>query len=264
MRARNIKPDFFKNDKLAEVPMTARLLFIGLWCYADRDGFFEVRPKKIKAEIFPYENLKTEHIIQALSALVTSGFILNFNNPDSDDIMQIVNFKSHQRPHYNEKPSVLKDIIKTCNQSNNNLLPKKQALVPDIRNDDIIIDDCGMRNDGKAPSCVPFDLSGLWLDMTKGVLPGIAAITDKRKTSIKARLKETPKQIDPKEYWQNIIQRILDSDFCCGKSKNGWKASFDWLLQPDTHIKVLEGKYDNKKSGGLNKTQENILASMEN
>ncbi len=41
MRSRNIKPDFFLNEDLAEVSHTSRLLFIGLWCFADRDGRFE-------------------------------------------------------------------------------------------------------------------------------------------------------------------------------------------------------------------------------
>ena len=55
MRARNIKPGFFKNDTLAELEFAARLLFIGLWGLADRAGRLEDRPKKIKAEVFPYD-----------------------------------------------------------------------------------------------------------------------------------------------------------------------------------------------------------------
>ena len=38
MRARDIKPGFFKNDQLAECSMAARLLFPGLWMLADREG----------------------------------------------------------------------------------------------------------------------------------------------------------------------------------------------------------------------------------
>ena len=45
MRARNIKPGFFKNDALAELDFAGRLLFIGLWGIADRAGRLEDRPK---------------------------------------------------------------------------------------------------------------------------------------------------------------------------------------------------------------------------
>ena len=51
MRARNLKPGFFQNEYLADLPPLARILFCGLWCSADRNGRLEYRPKKIKAEI---------------------------------------------------------------------------------------------------------------------------------------------------------------------------------------------------------------------
>lgn len=37
-RARNIKPGFFTNDELVELPFEVRSLFIGLWAIADREG----------------------------------------------------------------------------------------------------------------------------------------------------------------------------------------------------------------------------------
>ena len=47
--ARNIKPAFFANEFLAELPCEARLLFIGLWTLADRRGRLEDRSKGIMA-----------------------------------------------------------------------------------------------------------------------------------------------------------------------------------------------------------------------
>ena len=46
-RARNIKPGFFANDLLVDLPFEVRLLFIGLWTIADRAGRLCDRPKKI-------------------------------------------------------------------------------------------------------------------------------------------------------------------------------------------------------------------------
>lgn len=46
--------------------------------------------------------------------------------------------------------------------------------------------------------------------------------------------------------WLAIITRLNDSDFCTGKNDRGWKATFDWLLQEETHLKISEGKYDNR------------------
>lgn len=142
MRARNIKPDFFKNENLAEIPHQTRLLFIGLWCYADREGYLEARPKKIKAEIFPYEEI---NITESLATLAVSGFIHVYASSGNYPVIKILNFNKHQRPHYNEKPSILKNIIDTSNQGIKHLQPRKEALGSDIMIDDIMIPD--IRND---------------------------------------------------------------------------------------------------------------------
>ena len=62
MRARNIKPGFFKNEALADCDLQARLLFVGLWCMADREGRMEYRPKRIKIEVLPYDNCNIEKL----------------------------------------------------------------------------------------------------------------------------------------------------------------------------------------------------------
>jgi hypothetical protein len=49
-----IKPDFFDDPDVADLSFAARLLFIGLWTLADKDGFLEDDLRRIKANIpFP-------------------------------------------------------------------------------------------------------------------------------------------------------------------------------------------------------------------
>ena len=62
VRARNLKPGYFKNEGLADLPPLARILFAGLWGMADREGRLEDRPKRIKAEILPYDNCDTDKL----------------------------------------------------------------------------------------------------------------------------------------------------------------------------------------------------------
>ena len=50
-RIRSLKPEFFKDEDLALLPFEARILYSGLWCYADREGRLEDRPKYLKADI---------------------------------------------------------------------------------------------------------------------------------------------------------------------------------------------------------------------
>lgn len=98
MRSRNIKPGFFKCEDLAECDPLARLLFAGLWCLADCDGRLEDRPKRIKAELFPFEDCDIEGL---LGQLVAKGFIDRYQ-VDERKVIQVLTFKKHQRPHHKE------------------------------------------------------------------------------------------------------------------------------------------------------------------
>lgn len=103
MRARNIKPGFYTNDALAELPPLTRLLFTGLWCLADRAGRLEDRPKKIKAEILPYDDCDAQAMLDALQ---TAGFITRYT-VDGTPYIQVTNFLKHQNPHIREPQSTI-------------------------------------------------------------------------------------------------------------------------------------------------------------
>ena len=104
-RARNIKPGLFKNELLVEQSLFVRLLFVGLWTLADREGRLEDRPKRIKLELFPYDSENTD---DALTVLAENGFIVRYQSAGIN-VIQIVNFLKHQTPHGTEKDSLLPD-----------------------------------------------------------------------------------------------------------------------------------------------------------
>lgn len=102
-RARNLKPKFFKNEDLADLAFEYRLLFQGLWCEADREGRLEDRPKRIKAEVFPYDEVDVE---DGLCKLHASGFIDRYEF-DGSKYIQVVAFAKHQNPHCKEAASTI-------------------------------------------------------------------------------------------------------------------------------------------------------------
>lgn len=100
-RARNIKPGFFTNEQLVELPMSTRLLFIGLWTLADREGRLEDRPRRIKMHVFPTDSIDVDAGIDELGA---AGFLERYIIEGSAYI-QITNFHKHQNPHHRERES---------------------------------------------------------------------------------------------------------------------------------------------------------------
>jgi hypothetical protein len=102
-RTRNIKPGFFKNEELAECDPLARILFAGLWTIADREGRLEDRPKRIKAELLPYDVANADEL---LDQLARHGFIVRYQ-VEGLRYIEIATFTKNQQPHVNEAPSTI-------------------------------------------------------------------------------------------------------------------------------------------------------------
>ncbi|MBO5839778.1 MAG: hypothetical protein J6R06_08910, partial [Bacteroidales bacterium] len=72
-------------------------------------------------------------------------------------------------------------------------------------------------------------------------LPKVTKITDARKKLINARLKE---------YTMDDLKKAFklaeESDFLTGRSGKWGGANFDWIMNTNNIVKILEGNYTNK------------------
>lgn len=70
-------------------------------------------------------------------------------------------------------------------------------------------------------------------------------LSKKRSEAIRARLKEKPDLV----YWDSVMRIMANSKFLTGKippsggREKPFRADIDFLLRPDTHLRVIEGKY---------------------
>lgn len=129
-RIRFIKHEFFIDDDLANQSHAARLLFIGLWTLADREGRLEDKPAKIKAQLFPYEQMDVDRMLSELA----DGFVTRYE-VDGKAYIQINNFAKHQNPHYKEKPSTIPKHDSTLSQHQVNVkstLSQSKRSLPSV------------------------------------------------------------------------------------------------------------------------------------
>lgn len=113
-RRRSLSPEFFKDEDLACLPFEARLLFQGLWCYADRSGRLEDRPKYLKAEIFAYDRVDVDKLLSLLAnPQITDrpakAFIRRYT-VETRQYIEIIEFSKHQNPHPHEPSSLFPDL----------------------------------------------------------------------------------------------------------------------------------------------------------
>lgn len=92
-RIRTIKPDFWTDEKIVELSAFARLLFIGLWNFADDEGRMTYSPKKIKMQVFPADSLD----ISALFGEIRRESLIDVYIVDDIEYLQIKNFAVHQK-----------------------------------------------------------------------------------------------------------------------------------------------------------------------
>ncbi len=129
-RSRNVKPGFFSNEKLSELPWQARLLFIGLWTVCDRAGRVEDRPKKIKAVVFPYDDGDVDAM---LSMLQRGGFVVRYEAAGTR-LIQVVNWHKHQAPHFKEAASTWPPPPEPC--ASPGLAPDEPGADPGLAADE--------------------------------------------------------------------------------------------------------------------------------
>lgn len=113
-RIRNVKPDFFDDTKLASVSLEARYLFIGLFCWFDRQGVMEADVKFIKHRVFPYDSQITEEQVNGwLAELVELDRVRRLKY-EGKWYLYCPNFSKHQKFHRDEKAKypVPLDILK--------------------------------------------------------------------------------------------------------------------------------------------------------
>ena len=99
MRIRSIVPGFFTSESMGDVTRDCRLLFVGLWAMADKNGCLAKKLKKIKAEVFPYDDDVTSEVLQKwLQSLSESGSIeFYIEEPSGQECIYIPNFTKHQK-----------------------------------------------------------------------------------------------------------------------------------------------------------------------
>ena len=99
-RLRTIKPDFWTDEKLTECSLSARLLFIGTWNFADDNGNLDRSSKQIKARVFPLDNLDCEPLILEL---LEKELLVEYEYEDRL-YLHIQGFNKHQLINRPSKP----------------------------------------------------------------------------------------------------------------------------------------------------------------
>src|SRR3990167_279483 len=93
-RIRAIKPEFWTDEKVVQLPLAARLVFIGLWNLADDEGYLWFEPVRIKMLLMPMDDVDMASI---LDELVSCGLMSSHETSvNGKKCLRVNNFLRHQ------------------------------------------------------------------------------------------------------------------------------------------------------------------------
>lgn len=88
-RIRTVKPEFWTDLKVVTLSPFARLLFMGMWNFADDCGHIEDEPLQLKLQILPNDAVDASGLVEELMDV---GLVKRLTG-----CLEIVNFNRHQR-----------------------------------------------------------------------------------------------------------------------------------------------------------------------
>lgn len=101
-RIRTIKPEFFTSEDIVSLSPLARLLYIALWCEADKEGRLVWKPMTFKLRYMPGDNCDIQALCQEI---LDRGLVKQYG----EGLAYIPSFSAHQHINPRESASQLPD-----------------------------------------------------------------------------------------------------------------------------------------------------------
>ena len=145
--------------------------------------------------------------------------------------------ETQAEPNHNPNEALTNNQI-TNNQITNNRKKKEVQEKPASRKSDDFRDSLVEK------------IASVYRETTTGYFSQIQAVTEKRKRSVKKFIDFYRKQVnavDEAAFLSAVREyfcRAVRSPFLTGQNERGWRADFDFLMNENKALALLEGKYD--------------------
>lgn len=100
-RIRTTKPEFWTSEQVLSCSPLARLMFIGLWNFCDDNGVHTASHVRLKAEVFPGDDISVDKIKRLIAELISNNLLREYS-VDGKLYWIVTGWKKHQRI---EKPT---------------------------------------------------------------------------------------------------------------------------------------------------------------
>lgn len=233
-RIRTIKPDFFTSEDIVSLTAFARLLYIGLWCEADREGRFAWKPGTFKIRYLPADNCNIAKLCQEL---VDRGVVVLYG----DGLAFIPQFLAHQHINPREAESILPEpdaSARVTDASNLELHAQvgrkgKERKEGETRGASVPLAEVVQEYHEALPSCLRVEVIG-----------GERVRKFAKVEKLARRLCADRGWEYDRGFWRDFFAECAKDPWYRGEVANpknaSWKQSLDVLLREDHFTKIME------------------------
>lgn len=154
----------------------------------------------------------------------------NGRQTDRQTDNQTVTYQEERNKEYkNNNNYILKDIV--CDTAEVSPTPSDKIVA--------------LKN--KNPNTPYSQIVELYNDTCGAAFGMVTSLSIQRKKHLKILFRDLNHDLDT---IRHLFIKAKESDFLRGHNKRSWRATFDWLIKINNAVKVLDGNYDNKHTGG--------------
>lgn len=232
MPQRFLRPGITNSEKWNGVSFGAQSLFIRILTLVDDFGRYDGRIAILHGHCFSMRPDVTVKQTAAYRSELQTNDLISIYEATGREYLQVNQWQERARSDKSKFPDPPQNTEKQDSAADGSGAQPNPASI-DHRPSTIV-----PRPSNNGHASADADLVVKFWNESK--LPKVQTISDDRSTSLRARLKDT--------WWiANYGEGIKKADaspFCHGTNNRGWKATFDWFIQPGTLVKIMEGKYD--------------------
>lgn len=273
-RIRTLKPEFWTSEQITDCSPIARLLFVGIWSFADDNGIHPASVKRLKMEVFPSDDFTQANIAEMIQELIEVG-LLKAYEVDGENFWKVTGWH-HQKidqPTYRHPlpdGSLPRNVRRRFDEPDSPNIVRRTDNEQGSLNAQRTFDERSPRegngkegkvNNTSGQDVAPSDQNGIpecpheeIIALYHELLPTARAVriwNDARKKKLRARWREDSKRQNL-DWWKKFFGYIAQSDFLMGKVQSNGRAPFDldleWIVSPGNIVKIIEGKYHHKEA----------------
>lgn len=210
-----------------DLPMTEKMVLLCLCDYANDEGVCWPAVGTIAGKCSC-----TDRTVQnAIKALKSKG-ILSTKDVPGRSHMFAIDPRSIFTPEFNSPPKMTTKGVNDVRGRGEPNSPKPSMNHQEPSKDDVDAE--------RQPPLSVDEVVEAWnLTAERKGLRKAVKVTPQRRKQIQARIRQ-----NTITEWQEALAAIERSRFCCGENDRGWRADLDFLLQPKSFTRLIEGFYD--------------------